>query len=203
MKDKYSTRKTTSAVAPEPSAEQCIRYARDVAAAGDLVDLRTFLDTQNATRALDSTLAAVSQGYSRSPGWLPHYAYQSGRQADAAVASSSATSPVDGATSTLVSTAGETVTNPVTALAPKALASSTVTTGTATTMVVPAESVLLTPTESGNAVGGGPSIATSLETAYSDSTSLQVDGVQAAALDAQRQIRGPREELVGSPRADR
>ncbi|MFO1206182.1 MAG: DUF6605 domain-containing protein [Burkholderiales bacterium] len=202
MKDKYSTRKTTSAVAPEPSAEQCIRYARDVAAAGDLVDLRTFLDTQNATRALDSTLAAVSEGYSRSPGWLPHYAYQSGRQADAAVASSSATSPVDSDASTLVSTATQTVANPVTAPLPAAPVD-TVTTGTATTMVVPAESVLLTPTESGNAVGGGPSIATSLETAYSDSTSLQVDGVQAAALDAQRQIRGPREELVGSPRADR
>ena len=67
-------------------------------------------------------------------------------------------------------------------------------------LVVTAPSVLQ------DAVGGGPSVATSLETAYADSTTLSVERAQASALtvnDAQRQTRVAREELVGSPRADR
>ncbi len=60
-------------------------------------------------------------------------------------------------------------------------------------------STIETPAVLQDAVGGGPSVPTSLETAYS------VDGAVASALavnDPQRQTRVVREKLVGSPRAD-
>ena len=69
-----------------------------------------------------------------------------------------------------------------------------------------AASTINTPAEFQDAVGGGPSVATSLEMAYEDSATLSLDATQAAALavnDPERQVRVVREKLAGSPRADR
>ncbi len=67
-------------------------------------------------------------------------------------------------------------------------------------LVVTARSILQ------DAVGGGPSVATSLETAYEVPGRLSGDGTQASLLavnDPERQARVQREKLAGSPRADR
>ena len=67
-------------------------------------------------------------------------------------------------------------------------------------LIVTAASVLQ------DAVGGGPSVATFLETAYEVPGRLSGDGTQASLLavnDPERQARVQREKLAGSPRADR
>jgi Ca2+-binding RTX toxin-like protein len=201
MKEKNPTRKSTSTAAPETSAEQCTRYARDVAALGDPVDLGAFLDARNASLALNSTLAGVSRAYSQSLGWLPHYAYRLTQQSDAAAV---ATAAGDSASSVFLGTAGGTdpVSAPAAPIDSVNPASTDVATSAATSVTSLPSTSPAVPVEVEDAVGGGPSIATSLEAVYSDPSALTVEGTQTATLDAQRRP-GLREDLVGSPRADR
>ncbi len=186
MKDKYPTKKGASGDTSTALLEERTRYARDVAATGDPVDLRTFLDARSALLGLDATIAEASRTHDRNRSWLPHYGYRRGVQQDGGTATSnSSTAPTEGVASSLVSALGASVTDTDTATAPPTLAnessaaSGAFITGTAETAALPAEGPTLAPVEAESAVGGGPGIATSLETAYSDSTTLQADGIQA------------------------